>query len=52
MYSNNEKLYLILTKEDGSNYLLENIHNSLSSGENINAELNLTINTYEAKDEI
>lgn len=39
----NNKCYLILTKENGSNYLLENISNNFCSSENIFADINLTI---------
>lgn len=40
----NNKCYLLLTKADKSNYLLETINNSLSSSENICAEIKLNIN--------
>lgn len=41
----NNKCYLVLTKKDNSNYLLENIVAKSSSSENINAEINLEIET-------
>lgn len=40
----NNKCYLLITKADKSNYLLESINNSFSSSENICAEVKLTIN--------
>ena len=45
LYSNtlNNKCYLIITKEDNSNYLLENINSNYSSSENINAEINISL---------
>ena len=47
MYANEtyNKCYMILTKKDNSNYLLENISNNLCSSENIYAEINLNIST-------
>ena len=51
MYSEtiNNKCYLILTKENGSNYLLENISKKLCSSENIVADINLLISTQEGE---
>ncbi len=51
LYSNNNlnKCYLILTKIDGSNYLLENISSNFSSSENICVEIELTISTGEGE---
>lgn len=51
MYSEtiNNKCYLILTKENGSNYLLENISKKLCSSENIIADINLLISTQEGE---
>ena len=45
MYSENfnNRCYLILSKENGSNYLLENIKDNFSSSENIYADINLSI---------
>ncbi len=45
MYSEtiNNKCYLILTKENGANYLLENISTNFCSSENIFADVNLSI---------
>lgn len=39
----NQKCYLILTKSDSQNYLLENIQENFASSENINANINLSI---------
>ena len=49
LYSNNinNHCYLIITKTDNSNYLLENINNSFSSSENICAEISLNISLQE-----
>lgn len=44
----NGKIYFILTKNDGSNYLFESINESISKGENLKVKLNLEISTYEA----
>lgn len=51
MYSENinNKCYLILTKENGSNYLLENTSKKLCSSENIVADINLLISTQEGE---
>lgn len=48
IYSNsNDKCYLILSKQNGNNYLLENINNNHCSSENIFADISLTISTTE-----
>mgnify|MGYP003296502894 CR=1 FL=1 len=51
MYSEdlNNRCYLILSKENGSNYLLENIKENLCSSENIYADINLSITTQEGE---
>lgn len=51
LYSNlfTNKCYLILTKIDGSNYLLESISNDFKSNENIIAEIDLYISTKEGE---
>lgn len=41
----NNKIYLILSKADGNNYLLENITENFSSSENIASEIKLIIET-------
>lgn len=47
LYFNNKnnKCFLVLTKKDNSNYLLENVTAKSSLSENINAEINLEITT-------
>lgn len=47
--SYNNKVYMILTKQDGSNYLLENITENFSSSENISSEISLTIEVQEGE---
>ena len=43
LHSNNEKCYMILTKENNANYLLETISTTFNSHENINANVSLEI---------
>lgn len=46
----NGKIYFILTKKDGANYLFENISKNFSSGENLKASIGLNISTYEVEE--
>jgi len=46
----NGKIYFVLTKKDGANYLFENISKNFSSGENLKASIGLNISTYEVEE--
>ena len=52
LYFNNytNKVFLVLTKKDGSNYLFESLNEIFSSGENLKAKINLEIFTYEVSE--
>lgn len=45
----NSKCYLIITKKDGSNYLLEDIKSQASSTENVSTQIGLEITTEEGE---
>lgn len=45
LYYSDEKCYLIITKSNNSNYLLESVPDNFCSNENINASISLSIST-------